>query len=287
MTNHYNPKSFWDERFLKYGHTGEVDSLLYVYDQPQRLRAIAQALTRAKIPINSDTKILDIGCGTGDLIELFMKYGEPEIVGTDLSEETIGYVRSRFATNRKVKLLTVAIEEMDLPPGSFDVVAAINVLQHITDDQAYSRAVENMAGLVKRDGHILTMDFSPIKVKNSKPAPYVIVRSRQEYIDAFEDAGCRLVSEFGLPRIGVRLYRMADRVFQRVKELRHSQTGAEPRAVEKPSLKSEQAKPPRSRIGHLMRVILLKLLRPLDYCLSPCPSKYTDMRILIFEKVPR
>lgn len=257
MTETYHPRSFWNERFRRYGHTGEINSLLYAYDQPQRLRAIHRALSRARIPIDSLKRILDVGCGTGDLIESFMKHGGPEITGIDISDDTMGYARGRFSTYNKVELLTVAVEDMDFPSDSFDLVTGINVLQHITDDRFFSRAIQNMVRVVKAGGHILVMDFSPHKAPEKKNrAPYVVIRAKKEYGIALEKSGCQRVLEFGLPRIGVRLTATCGRLMP-------------------------------SRISHLAKAALLKMSRPLDTLFVPFPYRYTDMGILIFKKISR
>lgn len=280
MTNNYDPKSFWGDRFNRYGHTGEVDSLLYAYDQQQRLRAIDRALSRAKVNVNQDTKILDVGCGTGDLIELLLKYGEPEITGIDISEETIAYARRRFAAHKKVRLLATGAEEVGFPLGSFDLAIGINVLQHITNESAFCKAVDNIVRVVRAGGHILVMDFSPVMLDTSMPAPYVIFRSRGEYIDVFENLGCRFTSEFGLPRIGVRLYRTTNKI---IAQLRRPPLFPTMAASATPS-KNGQAISAKSRLASMVRALLLGLTRPFDNWLAPFPARYTDMRILIFKK---
>lgn len=284
MANGYDPRSFWNERFCKYGHTGEVNALLYAYDQPQRISAIGKALARANVPINADTKILDIGCGTGDLIASLMRHGKPEITGIDISDGVIGFARRRFVTNRKVNLHTIKVEEMNFPANSFDLVIGINILQHVIGEQAFSKTIENIVRVLRGGGYIVVMDFSPIEVKNRHPAPCVIIRSRQEHINAFAAGGCKFISEFGLPRIGVRLYRMVSGVVQLAMELKHSKERDEARVGEEKAIRNDQNPFLRS-VFYLTKVVLLKLAMPFDNLLSPFPSKYTDMRILIFEKV--
>ncbi len=277
MAERYDPRSFWNERFRRYGHTGETDDLLYAYDQPQRLRAIDRALSRAGVAIQAGTRILDIGCGTGDLIALFLSWGRPQITGIDLSDEALGYCQSRFATEEQVRLLAVGVEEIEFPPGSFDLVTAVNVLQHITEDQAFARVVDKIVQVVKTGGHILVMDFSPAKVQEKRPAPYLIIRAKEEYIDLFEQAGCKLVSEFGLPRIGVRLYRTASRFAGRFKS----------DSVVRDAPSSTGGRLGGSRVVRCFRVALLAIARPFDTLLMPFPTRYSDMNILIFQKAAR
>ena len=281
MNDGVNPRAFWNARFGKVGHTGELNPLLYAYDQPQRLRAIDQALSRTRVQINSNTNVLDIGCGTGDVINLLMNYGEPGITGVDISDEAIAHARRRFAARKKVRLLTAGIEEVNFPSSSFDLVIGINVLQHITDEQAFLGIVEAIVRISKGNGHILVMDFSPVKVANRQPAPYVVYRSKREYIDAFEKAGCEFVSEFGLPRIGVRLYRAVG-TFGGI--LRHLGYRARPATDGQLTNGHDGGKSPwRPHMGDFMRSLVLKIARPLDHAFAPFPSRFTDMRILIFQ----
>lgn len=283
MNEEYEPKAFWDGRFRMHGHTGDADSLLYAYDQPQRLRAIKKSLFRSNILISTDTRILDIGCGTGDLIDLFVKFANPEITGIDISDVTLSFTRERFGANPKVGLFSMGVEEMDFLSDSFDLAIGINVLQHIIGEEAFLKAVKNMVRVVRARGYLLVMDFSPAKVKVRRPAPYVIIRSRQEYLKAFEGNGCRFILEFGLPRIGVRIYRRINNVIAQLRWSRNSQK----MTTETFLPKYGQGFSAKSRVAYIMRVILLKLLRHFDYWLAPFPSRYTDMRILVFEKVPR
>ena len=286
MRGDYNPKAFWDARFRRYGHT-EIESLARAYDHPLRLKAIDKALSHAKIRINRDTKILDIGCGTGDLIFSFLGKGVLDITGIDLSSELTDHARRRFAPNRNVKLLTVEAENMDFSPSSFDLVTSITVLQHITDEEVFFRAVRNIVGVIKTGGHICVMDFSPVRVKDRQPASYLTIRSRGEYIEAFESSGCRLICEFGLPRIGVRLYRVIGKAMAKAGNLL-------PRAVTSSARQNNRERgstdPPKSVllwVYTMMGRITLKFAKPLDNFLFPFPSRYTDMRILIFVKTVR
>lgn len=75
MEDTYKLAKYWGERFRRYGHTGWADELIYAYDQSLRLKAIDKALTRAKVAVSSVTHVLDVGCGTGDLVLEFAKKG--------------------------------------------------------------------------------------------------------------------------------------------------------------------------------------------------------------------
>jgi ubiquinone/menaquinone biosynthesis C-methylase UbiE len=279
MDKDFNAQSFWNRRFGRVGHTGELNPSLYIYDQPHRLRAIEQALLRAGIRIGSDSKVLDIGCGTGDVIEQLMKYDEPSITGIDISNETIEYAERRFASQEKVRLITVGLENMDFPESSFDLIIGVNVLQHLTDERIFRKAIEDIVKLTAGLGHVLVMDFSPVKVIKRQPAPYVVYRSRREYIDAFTNASCRLVTEFGLPRIGVRLHRSVGAMGGIARKF-----GFLSKQSADVLLDDVVAENSRSMgMGDRMRSMALKFALPFDNLLSPIHYRFTDMRILVFQ----
>ncbi len=212
------------------------------------------------------------------MIELLVQHSEPEITGIDISDNTIDYAKRRFAAYTKVELLNARVEEMNFPSVSFNLVIGINILQHITDEEEFLGAIENIVRVTKGDGHILVMDFSPVKVDKRQPSPYVVYRSRQEYIDTFDNGGCKFISEFGLPRIGVRLYRGVSKVGGFIRLF-----GFQSKQHREVSLTNEANSPWSSRVGDFVRNLVLKFARPLDYFLAPFPSRYTDMRILIFQ----
>ncbi len=277
-----NPKAFWDERFRRYGHTGDVDSLIYRYDQSLRLRLIDKALSHSKVQIGKNGKILDIGCGTGDLISLLLKKGTLNITGIDFSDEVISFARRRFSANTSVRLLTIDVKDMNFLPGSFDLVSCINVLQHINDEEAFSEAIGNMFRVVKCGGHILTMDFSPAKVKNKNAGLYLVIRSKTEYVEAFQNRGCSLIGEYGLPRLGVRSCRGIRRLVAGVTRLLPQ---PKMRTINQTTIGTQSAEMTfKYQLYDLIRATVLKLATPFDYFLVPFPYRYTDMGILIFKK---
>ena len=205
MEKGYKPQEHWNERFRIYGHTGWKDRLIYAYDQPLRLKAIDKALARAKIPIDSSTNILDVGCGTGDLVIEFAKRGA-NVTGIDISSEVLEYAKGRLSNFDNVRLLLTGVEELNFTNGLFDLVTSVTVLQHITDQKSFSKAIGNIVRVTKPGGHILILETSPIEPELPPTAPYQAVRSRREWIRAFEAEGCPLNYELGLPQLGIRFF---------------------------------------------------------------------------------
>ena len=73
--------------------------------------------------------VLDIGCGTGTLIE----YLNPKsYFGVDINSEFIKLARKKYP-GFKFKILNIVDEKF--PDGEFEFVFMMNVLHHLTDDQ--------------------------------------------------------------------------------------------------------------------------------------------------------
>jgi ubiquinone/menaquinone biosynthesis C-methylase UbiE/DNA-binding transcriptional ArsR family regulator len=116
--------------------------------------AIADAL--AERPFRS---LLDLGTGTGRMLELF----GPEIewgVGIDLSLEMLAIARSRLdrAGLRHCSVRQGDIYDLALPRESFDVVLIHQVL-HFLDDGG--RAIAEAARMLRPGGRLLVIDFAP------------------------------------------------------------------------------------------------------------------------------
>jgi SAM-dependent methyltransferase len=75
-------------------------------------------------------RILDIGCGTGANLLMLSKYGDAE--GIDISDDALAFCRERGL--RKVK--KGAAEELPYGDGEFDLITALDVVEHLDDDLA-------------------------------------------------------------------------------------------------------------------------------------------------------
>jgi 2-polyprenyl-6-hydroxyphenyl methylase/3-demethylubiquinone-9 3-methyltransferase len=84
-------------------------------------------LLRAVLPARS--RVLDAGCGAGDLVALLASDGH-EAIGMDVSEEAIALAAARHPDCR---FLRHSAEELPWPveAGSFDAVVSFEVVEHL------------------------------------------------------------------------------------------------------------------------------------------------------------
>jgi SAM-dependent methyltransferase len=100
--------------------------------------------------------VLDIGCGTGVWTALWDRLGAARVVGLDLSAAAVERLRHQ---QPKGEFLHGDIGDAEpVLVGQFDLVSAMSVLLHITDDVRFERAVKNVANLLAPGGSLLLMD---------------------------------------------------------------------------------------------------------------------------------
>jgi ubiquinone/menaquinone biosynthesis C-methylase UbiE len=95
--------------------------------------------------------ILDVGCGTGGMIELFKKYGR--VFGMDRHEAACEYSRQR----NKFSLIKGDANKLPFKKGTFRLITMLDVLyhQHILEDE---KVLEQIYGLLAPNGLILITD---------------------------------------------------------------------------------------------------------------------------------
>jgi len=75
-------------------------------------------------------RILDVGCGTGANLQMLGAYGVAE--GVDVSDEALEFCRARGLA----KVKHGAAESLPYEDASFDLVTALDVVEHLDDDDA-------------------------------------------------------------------------------------------------------------------------------------------------------
>ncbi|HEY9405190.1 MAG TPA: class I SAM-dependent methyltransferase [Pyrinomonadaceae bacterium] len=73
-------------------------------------------------------RILDVGCGTGANLEMLAQFGQTE--GVDVSADALAFCRARGLDQVKLG----AAEQLPYAEASFDLVTALDVVEHLDDD---------------------------------------------------------------------------------------------------------------------------------------------------------
>jgi len=99
-------------------------------------------------------RVLDIGSGTGTIIELMYDIHRT-IFATDIFENKLDIMRKRFKSqpNITVKKFNISTDSVDnFLTKDIDTITCINVLEHIEDDLG---ALENFKKIIVRNGKIV------------------------------------------------------------------------------------------------------------------------------------
>lgn len=83
-------------------------------------------------------RILDVGCGTGTMLTHLAAYGKAQ--GVDIDEEAIGYCRDRGLTEVRLG----SAETLPFEDESFDLVTALDVIEHLDDDTVALREIRRV-----------------------------------------------------------------------------------------------------------------------------------------------
>ncbi len=84
--------------------------------------------------ISSESKILEVGCGTGNYIGAIGSMAKGKFFGLDPSPAMLEKAREKSAF---VSWLQGSAEAMPYPPGSFDFIFSVDVIHHVRDRQAF------------------------------------------------------------------------------------------------------------------------------------------------------
>ncbi|HVG90877.1 MAG TPA: class I SAM-dependent methyltransferase, partial [Alphaproteobacteria bacterium] len=108
-----------------YSREGKYDSWL----QQERARDLLwKRRLRKLLPHSASGNLLDIGAGIGQFLhhaqQLFA-----QVTGTELSSIAVKIAREKYGLD----LLAGQVEELNLPPSSFDNITLFHVLEHVPD----------------------------------------------------------------------------------------------------------------------------------------------------------
>ena len=96
---------------------------------PEMLWAIFQYIPKDLKP----KRVLELGCGTGNLSELIVKtYPKSEKVLVDISEEVLSHCKNRLEDNDRIEYCQADINELDFPVDSFDLIVSSITIHHLT-----------------------------------------------------------------------------------------------------------------------------------------------------------
>jgi len=109
--------------------------------------------TYKKIEPYIGNTILEFGSGIGTISKFLVKYGR-KVFLTDINNEYVEYLKGRFIGNPEVYVYCQDIEKDEMAFGNmkFDTVIAINLLEHIKEDE---KVIRNTRAMLSSKGRFI------------------------------------------------------------------------------------------------------------------------------------
>jgi SAM-dependent methyltransferase len=110
-------------------------------------RRILRSLIRREVRLPASARILEVGCGTGHNLAMLGEFGHVD--ATELDAEARSLASARLGR----EVVPAALPDLSMYPDErFDLVALLDVLEHVADDGPALRAIR---AKLKRGGKLL------------------------------------------------------------------------------------------------------------------------------------
>jgi ubiquinone/menaquinone biosynthesis C-methylase UbiE len=163
------------ERELAGGDFYSPANPAYLFTIQQRQRATLRVLQREGLWPLEDKRILEVGCGTGGVLQEFLAFGAtPALLhGTDLLSERVAVARARLP---HLPISCAHGGRLPYPNRSFDLVLQFTVFSSILDQRVCYTVSQEMVRVLKPEGLILWYDFwlNPLNKQTRGVRPHEI-----------------------------------------------------------------------------------------------------------------
>jgi SAM-dependent methyltransferase len=106
-----------------------------------------------ELPSEKNSRILDIGCGFGQMLLRLRDAGYKEIAGIDIGTESVDFCRSQGLKVDKIDSIEAFAENHQ---KSYDLILMSHVLEHIPKDQTIS-TLSAIRSMLSDVGHFIVM----------------------------------------------------------------------------------------------------------------------------------
>ena len=186
----YDPRDHWSQLHARgdlssVGQSGlPVDLNTWLY---RALERRVRWFVRRHHALDGVTSVFDVGSGTGYWVRVWHALGAERVDGCDLVPAAVARLDAEFgARGDRFVASEIGAVASGLPAGPYGLVSVMNVLLHLTDDEAFKRALGNVASLVAPGGLLLLVE--PILLDASYERPVTETQtSRARAFAAYRD----------------------------------------------------------------------------------------------------
>jgi SAM-dependent methyltransferase len=196
----YDPRDHWSRLHARGDLSSVGQSGLPADLNAWQYRALERRVrwfVRRHHVLDGVTSVFDVGSGTGYWVRVWHALGVSRVDGCDLVPAAVERLEAEFgARGDRFVASDIGAAEAGLPTDGYGLVSVMNVLLHLTDDEAFARALANIASLVAPGGRLLLVEPILLDVSYERPVtPTQTSRARTlaAYRDPLLAAGLELV----------------------------------------------------------------------------------------------
>lgn len=151
------------------------------------------------INFKPNTRVLDVGCGFGNLLEYLPK--DINYLGVDMNKAYISYAKRKYGS--RGRFICEDVSKLSLKKEKFDVIIISSLLHHLSDKEV-EKLFKSLMPFLKQNTNVISADGVYLK-NQSSASKFVLnqdrgkyVRSREDYLllikKYFSKTNCKLVS---------------------------------------------------------------------------------------------
>lgn len=113
--------------------------------------------------VGSDSRVLEVGCGTGNYVVALAASTGSSCWAIDPSEQMLSRAEGR---SDRITFQVGAAERLGFPSGSFNLVFSVDVIHHVTNRSAYFHEAHRV---LRRKGKVCTVTDSEWILQHRRP----------------------------------------------------------------------------------------------------------------------
>jgi ubiquinone/menaquinone biosynthesis C-methylase UbiE len=148
-------------------------------------------LADGQVELSSNSKVLDVGCGAGNLVNAWLRAGY-DAYGCDLKFKDGPYVDTLIKEER-IRLLDRQSYKLPFADQSFDALMTTQVMEHVQD---YETTLSEMRRVLKPNG--VSLHMFPARWRPIEPhvyVPFATVLQSQSWLSLWAFLGIRSSSQ--------------------------------------------------------------------------------------------
>ncbi len=114
--------------------------------------------------IKNNSKILDLGCGTGEFLEMMSNKKSLHLYGLDLSKEMLKFARRKLKNKAKLKFGSTKYMDKYYNKDYFDYIFISDAFHHFAEQE---KVIKKAKTLLKKKGKLIIADLNFGKFGNS------------------------------------------------------------------------------------------------------------------------